>query len=145
MDMYHYKESGLRNIWLVNGYVQKRTSYGEAVSIRDVDGLHKCIGSVIAEQPNLSGPELRFLRKELGMSQRELAAFVGTSEQNISLWERRGRVPRAADRIVKLAYLEMIKDGNIKIRETIDFLNQLDAKPLRTLKLEKARAWKKAA
>jgi len=143
--MYHYKESGLRNIWLVNGYVQKRTSYGEAVSIRDVDGLHKCIGSVIAEQPNLSGPELRFLRKELGMSQRELAAFVGTSEQNISLWERRGRVPRAADRIVKLAYLEMIKDGNIKIRETIDFLNQLDAKPLRTLKLEKARAWKKAA
>ncbi|HTN27683.1 MAG TPA: helix-turn-helix domain-containing protein [Burkholderiales bacterium] len=143
--MYHYKESGLRNIWLVNGYVEKRTSYGEAVSIRDVDGLHKCIGSVIAEQPNLSGPELRFLRKELGMSQRELAEFVGTSEQNVSLWERRGRVPRAADRIVKLAYLEMIKDGNIKIRETIDFLNQLDAKPLRTLKLEKARAWKKAA
>jgi DNA-binding transcriptional regulator YiaG len=143
--MYHYNESGLRNIWLVNGYVEKRTSYGEAVSIRDVDGLHKCIGSVIAEQPNLSGPELRFLRKELGMSQRELAEFVGTSEQNVSLWERRGRVPRAADRIVKLAYLEMIKDGNIKIRETIDFLNQLDAKPLRTLKLEKARAWKKAA
>jgi DNA-binding transcriptional regulator YiaG len=143
--MYHYKESGLRNIWLVNGYVEKRTSYGEAVSIRDVDGLHKCIGSVIAEQPNLSGPELRFLRKELGMSQRELAEFVGTSEQNVSLWERRGRVPRAADRIVKLAYLEMIKNGNIKIRETIDFLNQLDAKPLRTLKLEKARAWKKAA
>ena len=143
--MYHYKESGLRNIWLVNGYVEKRTSYGEAVSIRDVDGLHKYIGSVIAEQPNLSGPELRFLRKELGMSQRELAEFVGTSEQNVSLWERRGRVPRAADRIVKLAYLEMIKDGNIKIRETIDFLNHLDAKPLRTLKLEKARAWKKAA
>jgi DNA-binding transcriptional regulator YiaG len=143
--MYHYNESGLRNIWLVNGYVEKRTSYGEAVSIRDVDGLHKCIGSVIAEQPNLSGPELRFLRKELGMSQRELAEFVGTSEQNVSLWERRGRVPRAADRIVKLAYLEMIKDGNVKIRETIDFLNQLDAKPLRTLKLEKARAWKKAA
>ena len=144
--MYHYTESGLRNIWLMNGYVVKRTPYGETVSIRDLEGLHRYIGSVIAEQPRLSGPELRFLRKEMGMSQRELAEFVGTSEQNVSLWERRGRVPRAADRIVKLAYLEMInKDGNVKIKETIEFLNQLDAKPLATLKLEKARAWKKAA
>ena len=144
--MYHYTESGLRNIWLVNGYVLKRTSYGEAVSIRDLEGLHRYIGSVIARQRSLSGPELRFLRKEMAMSQRELADFVGTSEQNVSLWERRGRVPQAADRIVKLAYLEMIKkDGSVKIRETIDFLNQLDAQRLPTLKLEKARAWKKAA
>ena len=144
--MYHYRESGLRNVWLVNGYSVKRTPYGEAISIRDLEGLHRYIGSVIARQPGLSGPELRFLRKEMGMSQRELAEFVGTSEQNVSLWERRGRVPQAPDRIVKLAYLETIKkDGNVKIRETIDFLNQLDAKPFQTLKLEKARAWKKAA
>lgn len=144
--MYHYTESGLRNIWLVNGYVARRTAYGKTVSIRDLEGLHRYIGLVIARQPNLSGPELRFLRKELGMSQRELAEFVGTSEQNVSLWERRGRIPKAEDRIVKLAYLEMIKkDGSIKIRETIDFLNQLDTQRLPTLKLEKARAWKKAA
>jgi DNA-binding transcriptional regulator YiaG len=144
--MYHYTESGLRNIWLVNGYLVKRTSYGKAVSIRDLEGLHRYIGSVVARQPGLSGPELRFLRKEMGMSQRALAEFVGTSEQNISLWERRGRVPQAADRIIKLAYLETInKDGNVKVRETIDFLNQLETKALHTLKLEKARTWKKAA
>ena len=144
--MYHYKESGLRNVWLVNGYVVKRTPYGSTVSIRDLQGLHRYIGSVIARQRALSGPELRFLRKEMGMSQRELAEFVGTSEQNVSLWERRGRVPLAADRIVKLAYLETIKkDGNIRIKETIEFLNQLDTKPSDTLKLEKARAWRKAA
>src|SRR5688572_17046586 len=82
-DMYRYTESGLRNIWLVNGYVLKRTSYGKTVSIRDLEGLHRYIGSVIARQPGLSGPELRFLRKEMGMSQRALAEFVGTSEQNI--------------------------------------------------------------
>ena len=144
--MYHYTESGLRNIWLMNGYVVKRTPYGETISIRDLEGLHRYVGSVIARQPGLSGPELRFLRKELGMSQRELAEFVGTSEQNVSLWERRGRIPQAADRIVKLAYLEMIKkDGKIRIKETIEFLNQLETKPIHTLKLEKARAWKKAA
>ena len=144
--MYHYTESGLRNIWLVNGYVVKRTSYGKTVSIRDLEGLHRYIGSALASQPRLSGPELRFLRKEMGMSQRELAELVGTSEQNVSLWERRGRVPQTADRIVKLAYLETInKKGSIKIRETIDFLNRLDAKAFHTLRLERARAWKKAA
>ena len=142
--MYRYTESGLRNIWLVNGFVMKRTPYGKAVSIRDLEGLHRYIGSVIARQPGLSGPELRFLRKEMGMSQRALAEFVGTSEQNISLWERRGRVPQAADRIIKLAYFETI-NGTVKIRETIDFLNQLEAKTFGTLKLEKTRAWKKAA
>src|SRR5262245_9334864 len=77
-NMYHYKESGLRNISLLNGYVVKRTPYGEALSIRDPEGLHRYIGSVIARQPTLSGPELRFLRKEMDMSQRELAEFVGT-------------------------------------------------------------------
>src|SRR5262245_10544638 len=128
--MYRYTEAGLRNIWLMNGYAVKRTPYGETVSIRDLEGLHRYIGSVIAKQVRLCGPELRFLRREMGMSQRELAEFVGTSEQNVSLWERRGRVPQAADRIVKLAYLEMIqKDGSIRIKETIEFLNQLDSKP----------------
>jgi len=144
--MYHYTESGLRNIWLVNGYVLKRTSYGNTVLIRDLEGLHRFIGSVIARQPGLAGPELRFLRKEMGMSQRALAEFVGTTEQSISLWERRGRVPQTADRIIKLAYLETIhRNGKVKIRETIDFLNQLEAKALSPLRLEKARAWKKAA
>lgn len=144
--MYHYTECGLRNIWLKNGYVVKKTPYGEGVSIQDVEGLHRLIGTIIAKRPKLTGPELRFLRKELGMSQKALATFVGTSEQNISLWERRGRVPQAADRIIKLAYLEAISnDGNVKIKETINRLNELDATALENLKLEKAREWKEAA
>ena len=144
--MYHYTESGLRNVWLKSGYEVKKTPYGEAVSIQDVEGLHRLIGTIIARRPKLSGPELRFLRKEMGISQKALAIFVGTSEQNVSLWERRGRIPQAADRIVKLAYLETIsKNGNVKIKETIDRLNELDATAFDKLKLEKARVWKEAA
>jgi putative transcriptional regulator len=119
--MYHYTETGLKNIWLVNGYVVKKTPYGETVAIQDVEGLHRYIGSIIAKRPKLTGPELRFLRKEMGLSQHALASLIGTSEQNVSLWERRGRVPQTSDRIIKLIYLEHInKDGNVKIKETID-------------------------
>jgi putative transcriptional regulator len=144
--MYHYRECGLRNIWLKNGYAVKETPYGKGVSIQDLEGLHHFIGTLIAQRPKLSGPELRFLRKEMGMSQKALAAFVGTSEQNVSLWERRGRIPLPADRIIKLAYLETInKDGNVKIKETVERLNEMDATAFEKLKLEKAREWKKAA
>lgn len=144
--MYHYIESGLRNIWLTNGYTVKKTPYGEAVSIQDVEGLHRLIGSIIARRPRLAGPELRFLRKEMGMSQKALADFVGTTEQSVSLWERRGRVPKAEDRLIKLAYLETIdKRGNVKIKDTIDRLNELDNTAFEELKLTRAREWKEAA
>ena len=144
--MYHYIESGLKNIWLTNGFTVKKTPYGEAVSIQDVEGLHRLIGSIIAKRPKLTGPELRFLRKELGLSQKGLADFVGTSEQTVSLWERRGAVPKAADRLIKLAYLETIsKGGNVKIKEMIDRLNALDTTAFQKLELEKAREWKEAA
>jgi DNA-binding transcriptional regulator YiaG len=144
--MYHYTESGLRNVWLVNGYTVKQTPYGETVSIQDVQGLHRYIGSVIAHRPKLTGPELRFLRKEMGMSQKALADFVGTTEQSVSLWERRGRIPKAEDRLIKLAYLEMIdKKGNVKIKDTITRLNELDNTAFEQLKLTKAREWKEAA
>jgi putative transcriptional regulator len=144
--MYHYTESGLKNIWLKNGYVVKNTPYGEAVSIQDVEGLHKLIGRIIARRPRFTGPELRFLRKEMGMSQKGLADFVGTSEQTVSLWERGRAMPKAADRLIKLAYLEMIsKEGNVKIKKMIEELNALDAKAFQRLQLEKAREWKEAA
>ena len=31
-----------------------------------------------------------------------LAAMVGVTEQNVSLWERQGKIPRYASRLVKL-------------------------------------------
>jgi DNA-binding transcriptional regulator YiaG len=83
--MYRYTESGLKNVRLMNGYAIKKTPYGKAVSIQDLEGLHRAIGSIIAKRPKLTGPELRFLRKEMGLSQKGLADFVGTSEQTVSL------------------------------------------------------------
>ena len=144
--MYHYIESGLRNVWLTNGYTVKKTPYGEAVSIQDVEGLHRLIGTIIAKRPKLTGPELRFIRKELGMSQKGLADFVGATEQTVSLWERGRAVPMAADRLIKLAYLETINQGgNVKIKEMIERLNAIDATAFQKLELSKAREWKEAA
>jgi len=145
--MYHYTESGLPNVWLVNGYTVHDTPYGKGVSINDLEGLHRAIGQALVSKPRLSGAEIRFLRKELGCSQKALAEIIGTSEQTVSLWERdRGQMPSAADRILRLFYAEHVA-GNGQVGK---FMAQR-AEPererqprIRRLMLEKGRTWREA-
>lgn len=47
--MYHYTESGLQNIWLVNGFTRVKTKHGVGVSIHDVEGPHRLIGKALAK------------------------------------------------------------------------------------------------
>lgn len=123
--MYHYTESGLRNVWLENGVTQRKTAYGVATSIQDVDGLHKVIGRALAHKGHLTGTEFRFLRKELDLSQHRLADLIGTTEQTVALWEKHGKIPKTADRMLRAIYLETI-DGNVKLKEMIERTANLD-------------------
>ena len=124
--MLHYTSCGLRNVWLQNGYHERRTAYGRATAIEDVEGLHRAIGLALArEKPALSGAEFRFLRKELDLSQARLARYIGVSEQALSKWERQGRVPRYADRILRALFREYV-EGNAHIQELVDRLAEMD-------------------
>jgi DNA-binding transcriptional regulator YiaG len=125
--MYHYTEVGLQNVWLANGYHVKETKYGKAVSIEDAEGLHLAIGRKLARKSYLTGAEFRFLRKELDLSQHRLADLLGTTEQTIALWEKRGKIPKTADRMFRAIYLETV-DGNVKLKEMIERVADLDRK-----------------
>ena len=125
MNEYHYTESGLRNIWLQSGFAIVETNYGQGVSIHDVEGLHRAIGEALARKSRLTGAELRFLRKEMDLSQRALGNLLGTTDQAVAKWEKTGRVPKTADRMVRLIYLEHV-GGNVPIRQTIERINDTD-------------------
>jgi len=122
--MYQYTESGLNNVWLANGYQQR----GDAIAIKNSDSLHQAIGRVLAHQAGLNGPEFRYLRKALGLSQTRLGSFLRVSEESVSLWERQGRIPLSAIRIVQAMYLEII-DGVARIGELVEVLAAMDCKP----------------
>lgn len=147
---YHYTESGLDNVWLENGVtVEAHPNYGELVSIVDVKGLHEAIGRWLVSQPRaLTGSEFRFLRLELDMSQKTLAAMVGTNEQSVAKWEKartKAVANRAAERLLRLAYIEYCS-GAPEFSKVIDRLTQLDAEiSERELKLERNTEWKQAA
>jgi len=119
--MYRYTESGLENVWLANGYKQR----GDAVAIEDSDSLHRAIGRVLARKPRLNGQQLRYLRKELGLSQARLGNLLDVSEESVSLWERRGRVPQSAARVVQAMYLE-VAEGGITITQLVKTLAEMD-------------------
>ena len=102
--MYHYTESGLNNVWLVNGYTVETTPYGKGVRIEDVEGLNKSIAArLVNDKPHLTGAEFRFLRKELDLSQAALAKIVGKDAQSVARWKK-ARVPKMADRMMRFVY-----------------------------------------
>ena len=126
--MYHYTDSGLDNIYLVNGFKVSKTVYGEAVAIDDIDGLHKAIGRWLVNEPTpLTGAKLRFLRHELDLSQKALGSLMGKSEQAVRRWEKVGAKPidPIADRFVRIIYCAKVV-GSTGIAELIDKLAAAD-------------------
>jgi putative transcriptional regulator len=139
---YRYTESGLTNVWLANGYTIRKTKYGDGVSVRDVDGLHRALARALSNKPHLTGTEVRFLRKEMGLSQRGLGELLGVSDQAVALWERKGRLPKTADRLLRLIYVEHDR-GNAPIRTTIQRINDMDAQDFDQIIAEAAKGgWK---
>lgn len=126
MAMFRYGGCGLRNVWLQNGYVERKTPYGKAVAIQDVEGLHRAIAlHIIRNKPRLSGAEFRFLRKELELSQTRLGQTFGYEGQTVAIWEKKGNVPKLADRAIRAIYRE-ITEGNVSFKDIIDRLNDMD-------------------
>jgi putative transcriptional regulator len=125
--MYHYRESGLDNVWLENGYREHKTPYGRGMSIQNTEDLHKVIGeSLIAAQRSLIGAELRFLRLEMEISQRDLAALFGTTEQTLRLWEKKRDkpIPGAPDRLLRALYSDFI-GHNSSLRRMLKRLSDI--------------------
>lgn len=123
--MYHYKECGLSEVYLIDGFnVEEDDDYGELISIASVHDLHKTIGLyLINEKPELNGEEIRFLRKELNLSQKNLAGLLGVNESSVRNWEAdRGNMGKPADRFLRALYKEHAHGGG-ELKEMIEKLN----------------------
>jgi putative transcriptional regulator len=118
--MYRYRESGLDDVWLVNGYKRARTPYGAGVSIVDIEGLHKAIAARVTRKPGDIAPlEFRFLRKYLGLSQGALGDLIGADTQAIARWEKgKSGIPGSADRLLR-ALCERHDKGEADILEIV--------------------------
>jgi DNA-binding transcriptional regulator YiaG len=118
--MLHYTDGGLKNIWIANGYEIRKTSHGKAIAIHDIDGLTQAICSALTKKNNpLTGKEFRYIRSAgLLMSQDGIGKIIGADAQSVARWEKHGRLPKWADKLIRLVYLES-KGCNAEIKATI--------------------------
>ena len=126
MDGYHYKTSGLNDVYLLNGYDVIEYGDEKAISIHDLDGLHQVISlTLVQQEARLTGREFRFLRIEMNLSQKAFGMWFGLTDQAVALWEKKDRVPQWADAIIRMVYVESLgKDS--EVREVLEMLSKVD-------------------
>jgi DNA-binding transcriptional regulator YiaG len=146
---YHYTECGLENIYLSNGFKFTENPRGRAVSIHDIDGLHKVIGLyLVTSKKDLSKEEVRFLRNELLMSQNTLGRLLGVSEQAVRRWERgKTMIPKPSEFLLRLLYREQVDDEDGKIATLLKEIADLEdrMKDQRLLFVDTKKGWQSAA
>lgn len=104
---YHYRECGLDNVYLLDGYNIEEMDGEEYVSITNVDGLWKAIGlNLVANRKTFSPAEIRFVRTQMGKTQAELAALLRVDDQTVARWEKKKcKIPGPADLALRFLFL----------------------------------------
>ena len=127
-EKYHYLECGLDDVYLTNGYERIETARGTSIAIRDIDKLHRVIGeSLCRQKKDLRGKEVRFLRREMLMSQATLAHLLDVGEQTVHRWEtEKSSMPKAAEALVRLLYMEQTKGAKFSIRSRLQRIADLE-------------------
>jgi putative zinc finger/helix-turn-helix YgiT family protein len=102
---YRYDESGLSDVVLKDIEVADCPNCGNSdVIIPRMAKIHRAIALALANSPaRLTGEQLRFLRKHLGLSGDQFGRYLHTDRTKISKWERgQDRIGPATDRLVRL-------------------------------------------
>lgn len=104
---YHYTACGLSDVYLYGGYEEEEFDGECYVSIQHVNELHRAImGALVSRPGDLSGEEVRFLRKEMDLTQAELATLVGVRAQTVARWEKdETEIPGPANVLLRLLTL----------------------------------------
>lgn len=105
---HRYEESGLSHVVLTDMDFYQCPKCGETMPVfSSLEQLHQTIGKRLLEKTTLlTGEEIRFLRKEMGLSAVKLAEILGVSKVTVSRWETgQERIGSSVDRAIRLLYL----------------------------------------
>ena len=105
---YRFVESGLDNIILKNIEVEECPGCGavQPIIYRHNNVMRTIALALIAKPYPLSGAEIKWLRKFLGMTQEEFAKFIPADTAVLSRWENDAQpVGSQSDRLIRLIAL----------------------------------------
>lgn len=124
-ETYHYTECGLDNVFLI-GVCVCHCDCGESFpSIPNIVGLNSVIGRATIKSPEpLSGKEVMFLRKNIGLSAKEFIKKIGVNKSTFSRWEHGDqRLSKANDLLVRLIYATL---KSLPAKDTRSLLEEVE-------------------
>jgi putative zinc finger/helix-turn-helix YgiT family protein len=116
--IYRFNVSGLDAVLVGVQLIRCEACDNEDPVLPNMDDLMKCLAQAVIEKPwRLSGVEIRFLRKYLGMNGEMFSSFIGVDKTTISKWENcHETVGETSDKMIRALAL-MLGDG---LRERIE-------------------------
>jgi DNA-binding transcriptional regulator YiaG len=131
-------------VWLANGYVIKKTPFGEGVAFHNLDGLTESICISLTKKAGvLTGSEFRYIRSAgMLLSQPALGKLMGIDGQSVARWEKTGKVPKWADKLVRLMYLAQA-EGNEPISSAVERVKTVERLVKQRIVVKESRGqWK---
>ena len=126
-----YPESGLDNVTLIDAPVWKCGNGHQEFQIQNAEQLHRQLTNLlIRQQTALRGTEIRFLRKELGLSGKAFAQRLGMTPEHLSRLETGGRdTTSTIDLLVRLVVgWELTRRRQIEFPSDVEpFVTRLEA------------------
>ena len=148
-EPHHYRACGLDDIYLISGFARESTPYGEVVKIADVEGLHWEIGHlIICDDKPLSPREFRFLRKNMNLTQEQLAKRLKIDAQTIARYEKeQTAIPGATDMVVRIMFALYIvpSDKRAEVADEIRAIIEDQLSKQRRKKVGVATRWQEQA
>ena len=114
---YRYTESGLDNV-VLTGVTMYKCACGEAVpELKNVGRIHRAIADALTKKKSrLYGQEVRFLRKEIGMTAKDLAGLLSVNPVTVSRWESgKEKVGSVSDKLIRMLYVQVMQERSHKV------------------------------
>jgi transcriptional regulator with XRE-family HTH domain len=104
---YHFVGSGLPNVYLFSGVtIEQNPDHGRLVTIANLANLLDAIAEkLVLKEGELTGEEIRYLRKQMKLSQAALGKRLRVGEQTIANYEKGKTSAGAADLSIRILYL----------------------------------------
>lgn len=115
---YHFADSGLPNVFLagIKYFVCEVCSRVVKVEIPAIEDLMNALArAVVLKVSPLTGKEVQFLRKRVGIKQTDFADIISASPEQLSRWENdHNGLSGTMDKFIRLAYTFISKDTKLK-------------------------------
>lgn len=114
------------------------------MAFHDLNGLTEAICLALTDKAGvLTGAEFRYVRSAgMLLSQPALGKLMGIDGQSIARWEKTGKVPRWADKLVRLLYLAHAQ-GNEPIRRAVERIKTVERLVKQRIVVQESRGhWK---